>query len=153
MGVGGIMRKKRSRAAVIHSAAGGCNAWFHNVGRCLAAGWSGLDDMPDKRECWGRLEQAHVKPRKDKCVFVSPDASVLLCHGHHSFFDGTGLMRKFIEDLFPGRYDDIEARILEHRLAGNPRLYDYYEFMDDFYKSRPEDESYMDWLALGLEAP
>ena len=146
------MAKKRSLGTVRNSAIKRCRKWFHNEGKCLAAGWTGFDEIPSMQRCEGGFEWSHIKRRKDKCVIVSPDNAVLLCEKHHDFLDSTDLMRKFIEDLFPGRYDDIEARILEHRLAGNPRLYDYYEFMDDFYKSRPEGESYMDWLALGLEA-
>lgn len=53
---------------------------------CRRAQRCALDGV-DGRDCWGRLEAAHIIPRTHTLIRFDPTNLLCLCHGHHRLYE------------------------------------------------------------------
>lgn len=100
-------------------------AYFHSHGECLAAGYEYNGKM---YQCSRRFEWCHIKSSRHRTIRHSPLNAVCMCNTHHRLFtEHPDLWTAFIEEKFPGRWDHLNAVLLE---GGKPD----YQYYIDFYQ-------------------
>lgn len=107
-------------------------------GVCMAQGWSDQGRQPI--QCFGRLEWAHLKSRGPKYYSIrhDPENCVCLCSAHHRHFHNEpDQFYRFIESIFPGRWDELNRRLIERSKSKcPPRLVDVYQQWIEWYRSQ-----------------
>jgi hypothetical protein len=99
-------------------------AYCKREGVCAAEGYTFGTSI---KGCGGWFEWAHLKSRKHRTIKHDPLNYVCLCKHHHSFFTcHPDLWTDFIEAKYPGRWDRLNALLIE---GGKPD----YQYWIDFY--------------------
>lgn len=77
-------------------------------GYCEAAGW----EKRHSKACGGCLEWCHIKSRSHKSIRHAPWNSCCLCTACHFYFTThNDEWVRFIDDLFPGRWDVLNEAL------------------------------------------
>lgn len=81
-------------------------------GHCQAVGTHDIT-------CSGYLQCAHIVGRGELSLRVDESNALTLCQAHHVFFTHRpAAWHDFIDDHYPGRWDELRAKAREHRGSG-----------------------------------
>lgn len=85
--------------------------YFHAVHEgCTACGWEGVKGV---YKCSGHIEWAHLKSRGIERLRHDPDNCTALCNIHHRYFtQHPDEWKRFIDEKYPGRWDDLNDILL-----------------------------------------
>lgn len=144
----GVKAKKKRSVKTIHDscerlAVAHCNQTHEG---CQAAGYV-TKNCPSMR-CSDRMERAHLISRGEKYIQFRPDNTTLLCNIHHRHFSKhPHAWTDFINAKYPGRWDDLDAILLErkHTRVKEP-LDEVYAAWEAWYKAGG-DPAEMPYLA------
>lgn len=72
---------------------------------CQAWGYDGV-------RCSSQMQCAHIKSRRYKAIRWDPDNALCLCAAHHMHYHANpDQFARLVEDLFPGRWDELNAKL------------------------------------------